>query len=83
MAMPADFDPESLVILVRWRTVAKRRLDGVGGAQVDPVLGRVVVEVCHPATSPLNMRRSLTAANPDAYLPSLVCRCGTWDWLPS
>jgi hypothetical protein len=50
MASPAARDPGPLVVLVRWRTVAKM-LSMVGGAQVLPVLGGVVVER-HPGCLP-------------------------------
>jgi hypothetical protein len=52
MAIPAAVEPGPLVTLVRCLTVAKVRLDGLGRAQVDPVLGRVVGEgqqFCHVA----------------------------------
>ncbi len=44
IAIPAALDPGPLVTRCRNRTVAKGRFDRVGGAQVDPVFGRVVVE---------------------------------------
>jgi hypothetical protein len=44
MAIPAALEPGPLVTLVRCLTVAKVDSMGVGRAQVDPVLGRVVVE---------------------------------------
>ena len=44
IASPAAREPGPRVIFVRCRTVANVDPDRVGGAQVDPVLGGVVVE---------------------------------------
>src|SRR6478609_3110021 len=43
IARPAAREPGPLVTLLRCRTVAN--VDSIGGAQIDPVLGRVVVEL--------------------------------------
>jgi hypothetical protein len=44
IANPAAREPGPRVILVRCRTVENVDPDGVGGAQVDPVLGGEVIE---------------------------------------